>query len=129
VQQAIIASEVSVGRNCKVEPGALISYGVTVADGMTISGAHRITRAKRKRGKGEVVERVEPDTAIVGKGGDGFEFLDEDSEEEDEVVEGLAPTGLRKTSSPPISPSSDTNITLQSTTSPPSPSPATPSRP
>ncbi|KAF2807833.1 translation initiation factor-like protein eif-2b epsilon subunit [Mytilinidion resinicola] len=94
VKRAILASEVSVGRTCKVEPGALISYGVTISDGMTIGGDHRITRAKRRREKNEDVERGEPNIAIVGQGGDGFEYLDDEEEDEDEVVEGLTPTGL-----------------------------------
>lgn len=94
VRQAVVASEATVGKKCKVEPGALISYGVEIADGMTIGGNHRITRAKRKRDADEELIRGEPDVAIVGVGGDGFEFQDVDEQEEDEVVEGLAPTGL-----------------------------------
>jgi translation initiation factor eIF-2B subunit epsilon len=96
VRQAIIATEAAVGKNCKIEPGALISYGVKIASGMTIRGTRRITRAKRKRKNEEDLIKGEPDVSIVGDGGDGFEFMDWDEQEEDEVVEGFAPRGLSK---------------------------------
>jgi translation initiation factor eIF-2B subunit epsilon len=96
VRQAIVANEASLGRNCNVEPGALISYGVAIADGMTIKGEHRITRAKRKREHEDELVKGAPDFKIVGQGGDGFEFEDPDEEDEDEVVEGLIPKASRK---------------------------------
>ena len=96
VRQAIIGSEATVGKNCKIEPGALISYGVKIASGITIQGTHRITRAKRKRKNEEDLIKGEPNVSIVGNGGDGFEFMDWDEQEEDEVVEGFAPRGLSK---------------------------------
>lgn len=45
ITQSVIANSASVGRNCVLEPGALISFGVTVADNSTIPRASRITTA------------------------------------------------------------------------------------
>lgn len=96
IKKSIIANEAALGKRCTVEPGALISYGVAVAEGITIRGEHRITRAKRKTEHGEVLVKGEPDIEIVGQGGDGFEFQDPDEEDEDEIVDGLVPTGPSK---------------------------------
>ncbi|KAK5003775.1 translation initiation factor eIF-2B epsilon subunit, GEF, partial [Cryomyces antarcticus] len=79
-----------VGKRCIVQPGALISYGVRVADGMTVKGSSRITRMKQKRDyDSEELVRGLSDAKVVGEGGDGFEFEDSDEENEDEI-EGLA---------------------------------------
>jgi translation initiation factor eIF-2B subunit epsilon len=91
IQKSVIANEASVGRKCTIEAGALISYGVSIGEGMTIRGEHRITRAKRRQQHGEELVRGDPDFEVVGKGGDGFEFYDSDEEEEDEIVDGLNP--------------------------------------
>jgi NDP-sugar pyrophosphorylase family protein len=96
VKKAIIANEASLGKKCIVEPGALISYGVGIGEGVTIRGTHRITRAKRRREHGEDLVRGSPDPAIVGTRGDGFEFQDSDEEDEDELVDGLVPKATRK---------------------------------
>jgi len=49
---------------------------------------------KRKREDDEEFERGEPDPHLVGEGGDGFEYIDEEEEEEDKF-DGLAvPSGL-----------------------------------
>ncbi|KAF1945680.1 translation initiation factor eIF-2B subunit epsilon [Clathrospora elynae] len=93
VTRSVIANEASIGRRCTIEAGALISYGVTIGEGMTIRGDHRITRAKRRRERGEDVVRGDSDPAIVGQKGDGFEFQDSDEDEEDELVDGLVSTG------------------------------------
>lgn len=45
ITQAVIANSASVGRNCVLEPGALVSFGVTVADNSTVPRASRITTA------------------------------------------------------------------------------------
>jgi translation initiation factor eIF-2B subunit epsilon len=96
VKKAIIANEVSLGRKCIIESGALISYGVSISEGVTIRGTHRITRAKRRREHGEDLVRGKPDPEIVGARGDGFEFQDSDEEDEDELVDGLVPKATRK---------------------------------
>jgi translation initiation factor eIF-2B subunit epsilon len=96
VKKAIIANEASLGKKCIVEPGALISYGVGIGEGVTIRGTHRITRAKRRREHGEDLVRGSPDPTIVGARGDGFEFQDSDEEDEEELVDGLVPKATRK---------------------------------
>ncbi|KAF2204941.1 translation initiation factor eIF-2B subunit epsilon [Delitschia confertaspora ATCC 74209] len=93
VKQAIIADEAAIGNKCTVEPGAVISYGVKIGQGMTIRGDRRITRAKRRKEDGEDIITGEPNIAIVGEKGDGFEYQDPESEDEDEVVDGLVPGG------------------------------------
>lgn len=93
VTQCIVANEASIGRNCTLEAGALISYGVSISEGVTVRGEHRITRAKRRREVGEELIRGAADAAIVGEKGDGFEFQDSDEEDEDELVDGLIATG------------------------------------
>lgn len=95
VNEAIIANEAVVGKRCKVEPGALVSYGVKIADGTTVRGASRVTRMKRKREDPSELVRGEPDPAIVGSKGDGFEFVDSDEDDRD-AAEDLASTGLGK---------------------------------
>jgi NDP-sugar pyrophosphorylase family protein len=95
INKAIIANEASIGKRCSIEAGALISYGVSVSEGTTIRGESRITRAKRKS-EGDQLFRGDPDAAVVGKGGDGFEFQDSDEEDEDEIVVGLVAAGPRK---------------------------------
>lgn len=74
VRQAIVANEAVVGRNCGVEPGALISYGVRIADGVTIAGSSIITRADRKG-------ISTSDVAIVGKGGEGYHYASDPDDE------------------------------------------------
>ncbi|KAF4300801.1 eIF4-gamma/eIF5/eIF2-epsilon [Botryosphaeria dothidea] len=91
IKKAIIANEASIGKRCTVEPGALVSYGVRIADGVTVDGTSRITRAKRKRLEGGEVERAQPDFKIVGENGDGIEYVDPDEDDADEIVEGLVP--------------------------------------
>lgn len=91
IRKAVIANEASIGKRCTVEPGALISYGVRIADGITVDGSSRITRAKRKREEGEDVERAAPDPKVVGEKGDGIEYVDPDEDDVDEIVEGLVP--------------------------------------
>ena len=48
------------------------------------------------RSDDEDLIRGEPDFAIVGEKGDGFEFEDPDEEDEDEVVDGLVLSGSSK---------------------------------
>lgn len=86
VDRAIIANEAVVGKNCTVQPGALISYSVRIGNGKEVKAGLRITRAKRKRAdvEGEPLSRVPADTALVGEGGEGYEFEDEDEFSGDE---------------------------------------------
>ena len=71
VKQAIIADGAVIGKACRIEPGALISYGVRIADNTIIPGTSKITREKRKT----TVNSTETDTAIVGQGGEGYSYF------------------------------------------------------
>lgn len=83
IQGAIIADGVVVGRNCSIAPGALLSYGVKIADDIIIESGKRITRSRRD---GTIADS---DPKVVGPEGEGYEFvagLDEDEDEDDVSV-------------------------------------------
>ncbi|OWP04533.1 hypothetical protein B2J93_1392 [Marssonina coronariae] len=89
VNRAIIASEAVVGKNCKIQPGALLSYGVRIADGKEVEGAWRVTRAKRRAELGSSdsdssFAAAPTDPSVVGEGGSGYLFSDT-SDDEDEA--------------------------------------------
>ena len=85
IKRAIVANGAMIGKRCRVEPGALISYGVTIADDTVVKGTSRITKVKVRRKQADSslednLEKGESDPAVVGEKGDGFEFADEDEE-------------------------------------------------
>ncbi|KAF4203937.1 hypothetical protein CNMCM8927_008084 [Aspergillus lentulus] len=82
VRQAIIADKAVVGNNCSVEPGALLSYEVKIADGVTVSEGRRITKASREEDGG--LPANDPD--VVGEGGEGHEYFHEEDEDEDDAA-------------------------------------------
>jgi translation initiation factor eIF-2B subunit epsilon len=88
VERAIIASEAVVGSNCKIQPGALLSFGVRIADSKDIPAGLRITRAKRKPeddyDDDKPYETVPSDPFIVGEKGEGY-ALPSDLEDDDEA--------------------------------------------
>ncbi|KAH8819541.1 nucleotide-diphospho-sugar transferase [Xylogone sp. PMI_703] len=86
VEQAIVASEVSLGKDSKVLPGTLLSFGVKVADGKEVKEGARLTKAKRKDEKTGDMVPVPTDEALVGAGGEGYEFTDPEEFEEDEAI-------------------------------------------
>jgi translation initiation factor eIF-2B subunit epsilon len=86
VDRAVVASNAVVGKNCKIQPGTLLSFGVRIADGKEVKSGVRITRARRKpEGDEGEAQTVPSESEIVGEGGEGYEFHDED-EEDDEVA-------------------------------------------
>ncbi|KAK5168877.1 translation initiation factor eIF-2B epsilon subunit, GEF [Saxophila tyrrhenica] len=96
IERAIVANEAGVGKRCHIKPGALISYGVRVADGTSVMGSSRVTKSKRRRSSGpnEPVKAT-TDPKIVGEGGEGYELaVDED---EDETLESLVPGDIYNT--------------------------------
>ena len=94
VQDAVIANEASIGRRCKILPGALISYGVHIADGTSVKETSKITKMKRKRGfEADEIVRGETDAGVVGKGGEGFAYAASDDEESEES-QSLGPASL-----------------------------------
>ncbi|RDL32528.1 uncharacterized protein BP5553_08984 [Venustampulla echinocandica] len=84
VHRAIIAHEAVIGSQCKINPATLISYGVRISDNTEVKEKSRITRAKRI--EDDVEEVVPSDPEIVGEGGKGYLFH-EDDEDEDESNE------------------------------------------
>lgn len=111
VTNAIIANEASVGKRCKIESGALLSYGVHISDGMTIAPSSRITRMKRKRTStsNSAISRGTNDTATVGAHGEGFLYAPSDASSSTEDL-GLANLKLN-----PYNLSTDSISTLNST--------------
>jgi translation initiation factor eIF-2B subunit epsilon len=75
VRNAIVGSAATLGASVVLQPGALVGDGVVVADGTTVKGTSRLTRWRRRRNpsSAEPLERVTPDPAVVGEGGDGAE--------------------------------------------------------
>ncbi|KAL1962955.1 hypothetical protein VTN77DRAFT_8801 [Rasamsonia byssochlamydoides] len=88
IRQAILADRVVVGNQCKIEPGALLSFGVKIASGVTVCRGTRITVSPREDGT-----PVANDVNVVGEGGQGYEFVHEEDEEEDDVAS-IASSGL-----------------------------------
>lgn len=91
IRNAIVAAEVSVGRRCKLEPGVVVSYGVAIADGITLKSGQRITRMKRQSPTSGTYVRGDADANVVGKGGDGFIYVDSDDDEDEPVEAEFAP--------------------------------------
>ena len=112
VHQAIVADGAAVGNNCKVESGALLSYGVKIADKITVGEGRRITKAPKEEDEGV----PESDPGVVGAGGEGYEFFRDEDEEDEEDAASDASSGLGTLFDPP-SLSISTN-TMQSTTWP-----------
>ena len=87
VNRAIIASEAVVGRNCTIQPGALLSYGVRIADSKEIFSNLRVTRAKRKSeddyDDNQPLESVPSESSVVGAGGEGYALVADADDEED----------------------------------------------
>ncbi|KAL2375803.1 hypothetical protein RJZ90_007881 [Blastomyces dermatitidis] len=88
VRHAIVANEAVVGDNCRIENGALLSYGVKIANRTTIREGMKITRAEREQGP------VPSDPEIVGDGGVGYEFSREEDEDDENDDESVSSSGL-----------------------------------
>ncbi|KAL5333042.1 nucleotide-diphospho-sugar transferase [Aspergillus crustosus] len=82
VRQAIIADDVVIGNKCTVEPGSLLSFGVKIADGVTVNDGRRITNAIRE----EDGATTESDPQVVGEGGKGYEYVPYEDEDEDDTA-------------------------------------------
>lgn len=75
IQNAIVGSETFIGDKCTIHEGALISFGVKLAPGTNVPAGIKVTRS----------QSANTDVRI---GGEGFEYHDED-EDEEEIVPGL----------------------------------------
>jgi len=85
VDRAIIARKAVIGKRCTVLPGALLSFGVRIADSKEVQAGSKITRAKRKPDdlSDEALVAVPTDVFIVGEGGEGYGFGDEDDSDDE----------------------------------------------
>ncbi|KAJ5679713.1 translation initiation factor eIF-2B subunit epsilon [Penicillium macrosclerotiorum] len=88
VRGAIIADGVVVGKNCTIAAGALLSYSVKIADGVSVESGKRITRSRPDGSVGT------SDPEVVGEGGEGYEFIPGEDEDEDEDDVSVASSGL-----------------------------------
>lgn len=84
VEKAIVANEAAIGQRCHLNGGALVSYGVRIADDINVKGSSRITRHK-PNDKPNAKSR---DANLVGESGEGHEAEVDDDEDED-LVESL----------------------------------------
>lgn len=76
IRQAVIANEVVIGCNCTVEPGALISYRVRIADNTTVPGTSRLTTVHHNTSTNK-------DITLVGKGGEGHTYTSDSDDDSD----------------------------------------------
>ncbi|KAJ5297778.1 hypothetical protein PENANT_c012G01579 [Penicillium antarcticum] len=91
VRGAIIADGVVIGKNCNIATGALISFGVKIADGISVESGKRITKTRMDG------SRAKSDPSVVGEEGEGYEFIhgeEDDSDDDDEDDESIASSGL-----------------------------------
>lgn len=89
VERSIVADEAVIGSNCNLEPGSLVSYGVTIGNNQTVKSGSRITRAKRKlqdASDDDPAEHVESDPLLVGEKGIGYGVYDDDDSDDDAAV-------------------------------------------
>ncbi|PGH26578.1 hypothetical protein AJ80_01707 [Polytolypa hystricis UAMH7299] len=85
IRRAIAADKAVVGERCRIEPGSLLSFGVKIANGVTVQESSRITKAVREGRE----EEDKTDTEVVGAGGEGYEFVPGEDEEDESDVESV----------------------------------------
>ena len=84
VLKAIIANESFVGDRSTIAEGALLSFGVHLAVGTVVRSGAKITRAAPSGRK-----RSTSDAAVVGEGGQGYAYSDDEDEEDMTIAPGL----------------------------------------
>ncbi|KAM0134223.1 hypothetical protein ACHAP3_005536 [Botrytis cinerea] len=88
VEQTIVANNVLIGQKCKISEGSLLSFGVRIADGVEVAKGSRITTGQRAKdgfeSDDETADSTPSDPKIVGEGGEGYEFIDEEEFEDEE---------------------------------------------
>jgi translation initiation factor eIF-2B subunit epsilon len=89
VTRAIIASEAVVGANSIIPPGALLSFGVRVAEKTVLKENQRLSRTKLEIDDftGKSTSKTYTDESVVGKGGCGYNFEEEDEPEDEEALQ------------------------------------------
>lgn len=80
IRHAIVANGSVIGDKCRIEPGALLSYNVKISSGISIPEGKSITTFQR-----DLDRKVQNDAKLVGKNGEGFEFVYEEDEDEEEI--------------------------------------------
>lgn len=71
IEQSIIASEAAIGSNAKIRGGTVISFGACIGSNFTVKEGYRITKGNQT------------DVDVVGEGGEGHMFVDEEEPEEE----------------------------------------------
>ena len=107
VQQSIIADRVWIGQNCRIEPGALISFGVRIADCTTVPGTSRITLTTQKAQSNSTMAN-----GTDGEKREGY-FQPTDLDEDDSDASSIISSSLPYRN-PSVSISSDSVSTLNS---------------
>jgi len=93
LENCVIANNVVIGKHCRVLPGALISYGVRLSDGILVQQERRVSRAKNTQGKSQRTREVK----IVGESGEGYAYEPSDDEDqEDEAAAGIMGLGMKR---------------------------------
>lgn len=72
INRAIIGSETFIGDKCTINEGALISFGVKLAPGTNVPAGMKVTRASQANSKHVI-------------GGEGYEYEDDEEDQEDTV--------------------------------------------
>ncbi|CAI7607236.1 unnamed protein product [Penicillium pancosmium] len=88
IRGAIIADGVVIGKNCTVQAGALLSYNVKIADSVNVSSGKRISKSKRDGSSAPT------EVDVVGEGGEGYEFIQGEDEDDDPDDVSVASSGL-----------------------------------
>ena len=79
IRHAIIADGAIIGKNCLIQPGALVSFEVRVPDGTTVSGTSKLTRPRLKD-KDKQTDYFAEFTADEGGYSSSSNPLDDDSD-------------------------------------------------
>lgn len=91
IERAVVANEASIGKKCRLHPGALVSFRVKLADCVEVKSSSRVAKVKRRQSySAGKAERATTDPRIVGEEGDGHDLAFD--EEEDELLESLVPS-------------------------------------
>lgn len=77
ILQAIIADEAVIDKQCIIERGALVSYGVRITNGRKVRSGAMITKAPGERGRS-----IPSDKELVGENGEGYQYKDGAQENE-----------------------------------------------
>lgn len=109
IRNSIVADKALLGTGSTVKDTAVISFGVKLASGTTVTGRRRLTTRRRNRPSSREEDEDDEDDedvdsqdededltdeAAVGLGGKGFAYVDSESDDEDStrVIDSLGPS-------------------------------------